>query len=97
MSIIIRLFEALNNIKPGSELNKWKDDLLKFNHFKEDSVMERFYISICNLQLAKTEMEAIENNELSFIEVEQYLKTKSKSELENYIYNFFPSWYEKPR
>jgi len=89
LAIIIRLFEALRNIKPHTSLENWKKELLLYNDFQDDLVMRRIYISICNEEIKKNELQVIANKEPTFKELSDYLNNTPKYYFEGYVSNFF--------
>ena len=83
-AIIIRLFWAFNNIRFNPSLENWKEELINYNDFETDILMQKIYFSICNDEISKNKMSLIQNDEPSSIEIENYIKNVRQTDLEGY-------------
>ena len=95
LAIIVRLFKALKNIKRGGGLQPWKTDLLSFNDFSKSPLMERIYLSFCNLQMVESKMEPIVNVEPSCDELCDFIENTKLNEFQHFVSTYF-YWHENP-
>ncbi|MHB9012509.1 MAG: hypothetical protein ACYC49_09865 [Ignavibacteriaceae bacterium] len=95
-AIIVRCYEAFKRIVPNLSLQNYRDNLIKFNNFKEDEMMSNIYNMVCNKYLERNNLERINSNQFDLNKFEDYLDMIKIEQLKGYISYFF-YWFKNDR
>lgn len=96
VAIVVRIYEALKRIKPKSGLDLYREDLIKFNNFKNDRMISSLYNSVCNIELQKAKLTKIDGFDFESNKIDDYLTKIDLDELKSYVSYFF-YWFKNDR